>query len=104
MPSAPYSTDECCPSGYHEINSIVECKAAWERMHAVNSNVFMSVDTFDTTDPVWVGLAEGSDHPSGCYANVDSSDTFSAHFNPTNVVGNSIVGNDKVLCKREGNS
>ena len=82
MPSGSYTTDECCPAGYNVagITSESECKTAFESI---------------SSDP-WGGNAPRTERPSGCFQY--TGNTY-GHWNPNNVVGNAMVGDDKTICK-----
>lgn len=84
MPSQKYSNNECCSGGYLAITSEGECQRAFNAMKQTYGNLAS-----------WGGLAPRETRPSGCFWNVATKQTY---YNPTNVVGNTMEGDDNVIC------
>ena len=82
MPSGTYEFAECCPEGYTEIDSAEDCEAAYDILKATGEN--------------WGGVAVRDARPSGCFIWTGNKNW---HFNSNNVNGNSMSGDDKVICK-----
>jgi len=82
MPSGQYELAECCPAGYTQIDSEADCQSALEYLGSGNE--------------FWGGTGNWSSRPTGCFRHT-ANDAF--HYNPTNVIGSSVVGDDEIICK-----
>jgi hypothetical protein len=82
MPSGQYELAECCPAGYTQIDSEADCQSALEYLGSGNE--------------FWGGTGDWSSRPTGCFRHT-ANDAF--HYNPTNVIGSSVVGDDEIICK-----
>jgi len=70
-----------CPEGYTQIDSDAECQSAFEYLGSENE--------------FYGGTGDWSNRPTGCFRDT-GTDAF--HYNPTNVIGNSVVAVE-VICK-----
>lgn len=89
-PSGDYTENECCPTGYVQIKTIDECKAAYDTL----------IKFTPLKDVSWGGEVEMETRPSGCFLYPGDNDV---HFNPLNVteIGEELIGDDRVLCREE---
>ena len=81
MPSGTYEYAECCPMGYTQINTVGDCKQAYDYLNLEGAN--------------WGNTAPSDSRPTGCFFDFQDNNV---HFNPTNVVGNTLTGDDEVIC------
>lgn len=91
-PSGDFTRNECCPAGHSQIATEDDCEAAFNSLHKA---------TALPEDVTWKGdIAAFEKRPSGCFLYTDTNDVY---FNAENTIGNGnvMVGNDKVICKRD---
>eukprot|EP00441_Pelagodinium_beii_P042613 CAMPEP_0197628882 /NCGR_PEP_ID=MMETSP1338-20131121/6984_1 /TAXON_ID=43686 ORGANISM="Pelagodinium beii, Strain RCC1491" /NCGR_SAMPLE_ID=MMETSP1338 /ASSEMBLY_ACC=CAM_ASM_000754 /LENGTH=1353 /DNA_ID=CAMNT_0043199883 /DNA_START=72 /DNA_END=4133 /DNA_ORIENTATION=+ len=87
LPSGTYELNECCPTGYSIITSLDDCKAAYDQLQPKATGKAAQ----------WGGNAPRTSRPTGCYLYTGNGNT---HYNPTNVVGKTMAGDDMVICKQ----
>jgi len=81
-PNGVYMANACCRKGTVEIVDLNTCKLAHKALRF-------------TTE--FGGQASRSKRPSGCFMNVKTEQVY---FNPRNVVGSTMVGEDEVICQK----
>lgn len=86
-PTGTFSKHKGCQAGTVEITSEQQCRSA----HTILANIGLQ-------GARWGGLAPRVRRPSGCFLHLPNNHV---HFNPNNVVGQSLYGNDKVICMSE---